>query len=172
MNRRDVIAMPAIPLLVLALLDGDAVAQQPALKGQLAGAWTLVSEDSVVSNGTKEQFYGPNPKGILILDASGRYALVQGSPDRPKLKSASRSDLNATDDELKALLRGFASNMGAWSVNDADRTLILKFEAALIPNNEGAEFKNTVNLVGDELTLTRTSPVTGSKTAVVYRRAK
>jgi hypothetical protein len=31
--------------------------------------WTLVSSETTAVNGTKRQFYGANPKGILILDA-------------------------------------------------------------------------------------------------------
>jgi hypothetical protein len=66
----------AITALGLALLPSSIVAQQGALRQQLVGTWTLVSEETTAQNGTKKLPYGPNPRGILIFDASGRYATV------------------------------------------------------------------------------------------------
>src|SRR5215471_13297252 len=58
-----------------------AFSQQKSLREQLVGVWTLVSAEATPAGGAKRQDFGANPKGILILDAGGRYALVQGSPD-------------------------------------------------------------------------------------------
>ncbi|HEV8680230.1 MAG TPA: lipocalin-like domain-containing protein, partial [Stellaceae bacterium] len=82
----NILRMSGITLLACAVLTGNAAAQQKTLKEQLAGAWTLVSWDVTAKDGTKRQDFGPNPKGTLILDASGRYAVVQSRPDRPKFK--------------------------------------------------------------------------------------
>src|SRR5207237_165484 len=87
MNRRNVFSLTAMTVLGLALLPGSAVAQQKTLKEQLVGAWTLASNDTTPPNGTKRQDFGANPKGILIFDAGGRYAVVQGRPDRPKFRT-------------------------------------------------------------------------------------
>jgi hypothetical protein len=115
----------------------------------------------------------PQSEGVLILDASGRYASLQGRPDRAKLKTASRFDFDATPAELKAVVLSFAANFfGTWSVNEAGKSLTRRFESALIPNNDGTEQKSTVSLSGDELRLTTTSPVTRVRTDAVYRRAK
>ena len=173
MNRRTVFGLTTIALLCTGVVFSASQAPaQKSLKDQLVGAWTMVANESTAPNGAKQQFYGPNPKGVLILDAGGRYATVQGRPDRAKLKTASRFDLDATPAELKATLMGFAANAGTWSVNEADKTLTRRFESALIPNNEGSEQKATVSLSGDELRLTTTNPVTKVRTDAVYRRAK
>jgi hypothetical protein len=83
-------------LLGLALVPSAAVSQQKSLKDQLVGAWTIVSRNSTAADGTKVQDpIGPNPRGILILDASGRYAYIAGRPDRPKLKSTNDSEVMA-----------------------------------------------------------------------------
>jgi hypothetical protein len=106
------------------------------LKQQLVGAWTYVSEEATSANGTKQP--GPfanNSKGILILDANGRYAAVTGKSDRPRLKSPDRSQMTAQ--ELGTAAIDFHANYGNWSVNESDRTLTLAFELALVPNNEG-----------------------------------
>ena len=171
MNRRDVLGTSAVTALG-ALLPATAFAQQKTLKDQLVGSWTLVSNDAMAPDGKKEQFYGPNPKGVLILDSAGRYASVMGRPDRAKLKSASRFDLDASPAELKALLLGFGANAGTWSVDEAGKSLVRRIENALIPNTEGTEQKGSVALSGDDLTITQTSSTSGVKTIAVYRRAK
>jgi len=146
-------------------------AQQKSLKGQLVGAWTVVSSDVTPKNGTKRQDYGPNPKGILILDASGRYAFVQGRPDRPKFKPSDNLRVDTPAAEFGEAARAFAANFGTWSVNEAEKTLIRKYELALIPNNDTQEVKASVTLSKDELKLVSVSAA-GGKTETVYRRAK
>ena len=67
--------------------------------------------------------------------------------------------------------RAFVGNFGTWTVNEADKTLTQRYEAALIPNVEGTEAKVSVSLAGDELKFVATS-ATGERTDTVYRRAK
>src|SRR4030088_2388404 len=120
MNRRSILSISAMTALGLALLPGSTVAQQGTLKQQLVGTWTLVSLDTTASNGTKQPGAGgPNPKGILIFDAGGRYAIVTGRPDRPKFKTPGQP----TTEELAAAAQGFAANFGTWSISEADKTL-------------------------------------------------
>jgi hypothetical protein len=52
------------------------------------------------------------------------------------------------------------------------RAITRHYELALRPNNEGTNFKNSVNLMGDELKLSGVVPSTGVKVDYVYRRAK
>jgi len=61
-----------ITALGLALLPGNALAQQKSLKDQLVGTWTLVSWEQDVPSGPKFQRFGANPKGYNIFDANGR----------------------------------------------------------------------------------------------------
>ena len=173
MNRRPALAMTIMALLSFGLLVpmGDALAQQKTLKEQLAGAWTLVSNETIAADGTKQQPFGANPKGILILDTSGHYAVVTGVPDRPKFKATSNLRSAATTEEWAVAARGFGGNFGTWSVNEADKALIRKYTIALIPNNDGMEMKASVSLTGDELKLT-VSPAAGGRTETVYRRAR
>jgi hypothetical protein len=67
--------------------------------------------------------------------------------------------------------RAFAGNFGTWSLNEADKTLTRRYEAALIPNVEGTDRKDSVSLTGDEVKLVSTSAAV-LKTEAVYRRAK
>ena len=163
--KRSIFAFSAITALGLVLLSSSIVAQQGTLRQQLVGTWTLVSEETTAQNGTKEQPYGPNPRGILILDASRRYATVRARPDRPKFKSSSQP----TTEELVAA-RAFGAHFGTWSVTD--KTLTLHLESALRPNNEGTDVKNSVSLAGDELKVSGVIPATAVRFEVVYRRAR
>jgi hypothetical protein len=174
MNRRTLtLAIALLSLAVsLASLPGSAVAQQKTLKEQLVGTWTLVSDEATPPTGPKRQDFGANPRGILILDAGGRYAQVHGRTDRPKFKATADARLATPAAEYGEAARAFAGNFGTWSVNEADKTLSRRYEAALIPNVEGTDTKASVSLSGDELKLTTTSPVTGVRTDQVYRRAK
>ena len=70
--------------------------------------------------------------------------------DRPKFKSPGQQ----TVEELVAATEDFfAANAGTWTVSEAEKLLILQFEAALRPNNEGARTscENGAALNGDEL---------------------
>ena len=72
MNTRSILSISAMTVLGLALVPSSAVSQQKSLKDQLVGTWTIVSDEITAPNGAKQQPYGANPKGILILDAGGR----------------------------------------------------------------------------------------------------
>jgi Lipocalin-like domain len=167
MNPRNAFTFSAIAAIALALLPANVGAQQ-GIAQQLVGAWTIVSWQDTAPNGTKREI--KNPKGVLIFDAAGRYAQVVARDDRPKFKSPSEP----TAEELAAATEDyFAANAGTWTVSEAERLLILRFEAALGPDNEGAVFRSGISLSGDELRLVSLRPLpTGARIDVVYRRAK
>ena len=102
MNRGSIVSIFATTALGLALLPGSAGGQQKSLKEQLVGVWTLVSNENTLLDGTKRQLFGPDPRGILIIDASGRYAQIQVRPDRPKFKVNNR--LEGTAEENRAVV--------------------------------------------------------------------
>jgi hypothetical protein len=124
-------------------------AAQTSLKEQLVGAWAVVSCD--LPNGIKPA-QCVNPNGIVIFDASGRYAGITAARDRPKFTDPTQPRRAQPAEEYKAAAIGFAANFGTWAFNEADRTITYHFEGALFPNVEGADFKTgTVSLAGDEL---------------------
>jgi hypothetical protein len=167
MNRRTTLTVVSL----LAMLPSSIVGAQGTLKQQLTGSWTRVSVDDTAPDGTKHQYFGANPKGIMILDPSGRYATVTMRPDRPKFKTSGNLRLNTSAEEYAQAARAYAAAFGTWSVSEADKTLILKNEGALIPNAEGAETKPAISLAGDELKLVTTTAA-GGKVEAVFRRSK
>ena len=90
----------------LVLLPTGVVAQQKSLKEQIQGPWSLASCNSTTAKGEKTAYCANNPRGILILAGNGNYASTT--------IAGGRKDTNAP---------GVASNFGAWSVNEADKTL-------------------------------------------------
>jgi hypothetical protein len=91
-------------------------------------------------------------------------------PDRPKFKASGNFRVNTPAAEWGEAALAFAANFGTWSVNEADKTLIRRFEGALNPNNEGAETKDSISLAGDELKLVGAAG--GGLLTEVLRRAK
>jgi lipocalin-like protein len=170
MNRSNILKLSAIAALGLALLPGSAVSQQKPLKEQLVGSWAIVSNDNVAPDGTKRQLFGPNPRGIMILDANGRYALITVNPARPKFKGKTR--LDGTPEENKAAIAGTVASFGTWSVDEATSTLITRVEGNLFPNDEGQEQRRLVTLAGDELKQVNLNPGSGGRAEIVFRRTK
>ena len=145
MNRRCILSISAMTVFGLASVPGSAVGQEKSLKDQLVGSWILVSTETTSQSG-KRYPYGTDPRGILILDAIGRYAVVQGRVDRPKLKSAVRRDV--TKEEFGAAALDFAANFGTWAVSEADKALVRRFEGSLNPHLEGIVTKASISLIG------------------------
>src|SRR5712672_3196035 len=94
MNPRNIFSLSAIAASGLAMLPGNAVAQTESLKDQLVGTWALVSYQSTATDGTKSAVFGAQPKGILMINAGGHYAMVLTDPGRAKWKSNLRTQLS------------------------------------------------------------------------------
>src|SRR6202035_1872310 len=117
MNRGGIFSLSAIAALGLAMLPTGAVSQPRTLKDQLVGAWTLVSIIATDKAGGKSDRRGPNPKGLLIFEANGRYSLLTSRSDIPNFKIDNVNQ--GTAEEYKAVVTGMIANVGTWSVDDA-----------------------------------------------------
>jgi Lipocalin-like domain len=135
----------------------------------LAGTWTLVSNVSE-QGGNKTDTYGPNPKGILIVDANGRYVLAVARAGLPKVASNNRT--TATPEENKAIVQGSITHFGTLSVNAEDKTITFKIETSTFPNWDGIEQKRPFTITGDELQYTVPAQSGGGTGTVVWKRAK
>jgi hypothetical protein len=149
------------------LAAGDAFAQTAK---DLVETWTLVS-NITEQGGNKTDTFGPNPKGILIVDANGRYVIAFARAGLPKVASNNRT--TATPEENKAIVGGSLTHFGTLSVNAADKTFTFKVETATFPNWDGTEQKRPFTVTGDELKYTSMNTTTGGGTAaLVWKRAK
>jgi hypothetical protein len=172
MNWRNILSLSAITALGLAMLPGGAVAQQKSLKDQLVGAWTFVSQKYKFPDGRTTDIFGPNAKGILILEAGGRVAYVSMRAGLPKFTSNDRT--KGTADENKAVVDGSYAFFGTYTVNETDHTFTIHVEGSTFPNFDGADQKRTLTLAGDELKYTNPVATVGQGAIVeaVWKRAK
>ena len=155
-------------LLGLALNVGGAVAQQKSLKEQLVGTWTFISSNSKLADGSP--VWGANPKGLLIFTDNGRYATNLVRADVPKF--AAKNRLQGTPDENKAAVHGSVANFGTYTVNEADKSFTVRFEASTYPNNTGIEQTRPFTISGDELKVINPASSSGGQSELVYKRAK
>ena len=154
--------------LALSLFAGAAAAQQNTLKEQLVGTWTFISSTGKLADGSP--VWGSNPKGLLIFTDNGRYSSQIVRADVPKF--AAKNRLQGTPDENKAAVRGSISSFGTYTVNEANKSFTVRFDASSYPNNTGAEQTRPFTIVGDELKVMNPASSAGGQSELVYKRAK
>ena len=162
------IASSASVAAAFALGSVAASAQSPAAK-QLVGEWTLVTESNTKDGVTKKGAgFGDNPKGLLILTASGRYTSINMRGDLPKFASGSR--LQGTDAENKAIVQGSIAHFGTYTVSADGKMLTLQPQASTWPAWTGQPQERQITLKGDELRWTVKASF-GGVSELVYKRA-
>lgn len=138
---------------------------------QLTGVWLL---ENVIEerDGKKIETWGPNPKGMLVLHASGRFSQHQMRSDRPKL--AGKGRLSGTPEDDKTAVRGTLGYFGTYNVNEAEKTITFLYEASTWPNQEGTEAKRPYELSGNELRTVNPASTTagGGGVTLYWKRAK
>jgi hypothetical protein len=168
MNRRMMFIASALSasLVGLAVPAGKSSAQTAK---DIVGTWTIVSNVTDQA-GKKTEPYGPNPKGIMVLDSNGRYIIAVGRSDLPKFASNNRTTGSA--EENAAVVHGSIFHFGTYSVNEADKTLNFRIETSTFANWDGTEQKRPFTVTGDELKYTIATGSGGGTVQVVWKRAK
>jgi lipocalin-like protein len=164
------IAVIATAVLVLELipLSRNAVAQSAK---DLVGTWTLVSANNTAPDGTKFQPFGPNPIGILMFDAGGRYSIqfMRGG----QAKFASNDRTKGTPEENQATVQNNNPHFGTYTVDEANHVITFNIEHAMYPNWTGTVQKRTFTITGDELKyIITTTAMSSGGGEVVWKRAK
>ena len=109
-----------------------ATASAQTIKEQLVGTWTLVSLVEQYQDGRKETApFGPNLKGQLMLDRTGRFSL-QLIGERPKAAGNPRNPVGPA-----------VAYFGTYSVSEGDKSLTYHVERA------------TVTITGDDMSYVR-----------------
>lgn len=149
----------------------DVYAQQKTASAAnpLIGHWTLVSVKNEQDGKTTEPL-GPNPKGLFILDRSGRYALQIFRPDLPKFASNNRN--TGTPEENKAVVLGALAHFGTYSVDQKKGTYTVRPEASTYPNWVGIDQERSFSVSKDELKIINPSGSRGGASTLIWKRAK
>ena len=120
MNRINSAVLTISAVLFGVLLAGEGVGQTGSnFKKKLIGTWRLVSNYTEREDGTKFDTFGPNPIGIIGLDADGRMFLQEMRSDLPKF--ASNSPQQGTAVENKAIVQGSISYFGTYRLTRGQR---------------------------------------------------
>jgi hypothetical protein len=156
-----------ISIVTALALSAPVFAQTPK---DVVGAWDYVSAETVRPDGTKSPTFGPNPKGIVMFEANGHYALIVTRSGQPKFASNNR--MQGTPDENKAIVEGSISHFGTYVVNEADKTITFHIQTSTFPNWDGTDQKRSFTLSGDELKYTVPAASAGGTAEVVLKRIK
>jgi hypothetical protein len=160
--------------LAIALGASVAAAQQPGKSGkeQFVGTWTLVSIHYVHPDGSKIEPFGPNAKGILVFDATGRFATQIMTADRPKFASNNR--MIGTPVEYKASSQGVVAYFGTYTVSEPDHIVTLHIERSSFPNWDGTDQTRSFSFTEDDLRYTAAHSTANPAEAaqLVWKRAR
>jgi len=120
-------------------------------KFPLAGTWILQAAQVIPPDGKPETdaAYGPDAKGVLMVDNGGQYSLQIFRPDRPKFASGDKK--KGTPQEYEAALLGISTHVGHIILDTATQTLQFKIDHAAYPNWEHTIQTRKFKLAGDEL---------------------
>jgi len=158
----------ALSLLLWPFLGGSTQGQTI---NDVAGFYRLVAIDNVRPNGEVVPQYGPNPKGALSLDPSGRYVLFVRRAQLTNFEAPNIREGSAQ--ENRAVVRGSLAHSGTYTIDGSAKTITLRVEASTFPNLDGTEIKRPFTLVENDLTYSMSVPSVGSGIArLVWRRVK
>jgi hypothetical protein len=172
MNQRRILSFAGAVTMGLAVFPGNAVSQQKSLKEQLVGTWTLTSWEQVLKDGTKQQDFGANPKGVTNFGADGHFFVMFARPDLPKIASTDRTKVTA--EEARVINVGSIAYFGTYTVDEPTKTVTFQIEASTFPNQLGIQSKRVItSLTADELKYTNTTVVGGNgQINTSYKRSK
>jgi hypothetical protein len=134
----------------------------------LKGTWELVAVENQLPDGSRTQPYGVDPKGLLIFDNDGNYAIqmLRSSPARPKFAANDKN--KGTSEENVALVQGSNSHFGKYTVNEKEHTITFNIEHAFYPNWENTTQVRSYKIENDQLKYVVTNTTNGGAvTAVV-----
>ena len=163
MNRRTTLALGAMTVLIVA---APGVASGQSAK-DLVGTWTLVSTDTVRSDGSRIPTFGDTPKGLIVFTSDGRFIYLYSRGDLPKFVSNNRT--TGTPEENRAVVQGSIATFGTYSFAGTD--LLIKVEHSTFPNWIGADQKRTIAVTGDQLKWTNAAGSGGGVVELVLKRA-
>jgi hypothetical protein len=148
------------------------LAQSPGRElRSLEGTWLMESAYELRADGTRTTNYGEHPKGLLTVDAEGRYNLQIFRPDRPIFASGDKA--RSTPEEYRQAVLGSSTHFGKLSIDPAKHQLIFNIEAASFPNWEGKQQVRDYTYEDGILTYAVPASASGNGTIAysIWRRA-
>jgi hypothetical protein len=127
----------------------------------LVGTYRLKVVDNIMADSSRVHLYGDNPKGILMFDAAGNYAMEIYSGDgRPAFAANDKG--KGTNEEYRAAIIGSNAHFGKYAVDKATQTIVYNIIAATYPNWENTQRKSHFKFDGKVLSYIVATPTTGN----------
>lgn len=158
---------------VCVVIAGALLSVDESSKSPLAGTWILRAAEVIRPDGTRatDPAYGPDAKGVLMVDHDGQYSLQIFHPDRPKFASGDKR--RGTPQEYEAAVLGISTHVGHIIVNATQQTLQFQIDYAAYPNWEHTTQTRQFKLSGDELSYqVPASAGAGTIAVSVWRRVR
>lgn len=148
---------------VTGALAGDAPARFP-----LAGTWTLEAADVLHPDGSRSSDYGAAPKGLLMIDPQGHYALQIFRSERPHFADSDKA--KGSPAEYQAAVMGSSTHYGTIELDAKKHLLVFHIDGASFPNWEGQQQRRSFELHGDVLSYRVPPRPNGDVPLSVWRR--
>ncbi len=144
----------------------------PAARSPLTGTWMLTAADEIQPGGARVQSYGADPKGLLIVDADGRYSLQLYRAGRRTFAAGDKR--RGTPEEFMDSVLGMSAHFGRCFIDPISGDLVFRIELAQYPNWEGTEQRRSYTLSGDTLKYRIPASASGNGTIPIseWRRVR
>ena len=143
----------------------------PSARQRFLGVWRLIRCESRFPDGRIEFPYGEKPVGRITYDKAGRMSAQLMRPGRRATVPSGVGLVagNATTEEIRDAVDGFASYFGTFDVDESTKTVTHHVQGCLVPTWVGTDLKRTYQFTANRLVLTAT---TTSVRELVWEREK
>jgi hypothetical protein len=153
-------ARPGASLRAATVASAAAPASSP-----LQGTWALLAADEIQPDGARVPAYGAEPRGLLIVDADGRYSLQLYRAGRRRFASGDKR--RGTPEEYADATLGMSAHTGRCRLDAAAHELVFEIELSQFPNWEGTVQRRSFTLTGDTLRYRIPASASGNGTVPV-----
>jgi lipocalin-like protein len=91
--------------------------------------------DNILPDGTRVHLCGDAPRGLLVFQQDGRYAMQIVRRERPKVAAGDKA--KGTPDEYRAAVLGYNAHYGRYKFDLEAKAVEFAIERANFPNWEG-----------------------------------
>ena len=150
---KEILAICALAFSLISAAIAQAVAPTA---NPLVGAWALVSIETIRPNGgVIYPFYGKQPQGLIVYDASGWMSVQIVSDPKPMLpKGNSRDEFRKAPPSQKAAAAdSYYAYFGPYTLDVTNSTVTHHLRDSLYPGERGQSFLRHYSLEHGRLTL-------------------
>jgi hypothetical protein len=158
-------------MLCINILFVFAQKNKQTMSQKMMGSYTLVSIDNIMPDSTRIHPYGTNPKGLLMFDTNGNYAIQILKAVRPKIASGDKNKFTA--EENAAIVQGCNSHFGKYKIDIVNKTITFNIGVASFTNWEGTVQQRSYTFSGNELKYIVTNTTQGGQSVtaeVVWKK--